>query len=223
MSDLKSNFLSTLQERGFIKQMTHTAELDSYCASGTPVCYYGCDATADSLHVGSLVGIMTLRHFQQSGGKPIVLIGGGTTKVGDPTDKEKSRPILTEAEIEKNAAGIRKAFAPFLTFGDGPTDAVMVNNDDWLSGIGYIQFLRDVGKLFTRNTMAKQETVDRNLPKEAQYTSLDFNYTLLHENHFMEPFRTNGIHLQFGWPEPWGTTLADQGLTTTDDAGHVRV
>ena len=129
MSDFTSDFMRTLDARGFIKQVTHTKELDAYCSSGTPVCYYGCDATAESLHVGSLVGIMTLRHFQKNGGKPIVLIGGGTTKVGDPTDKEKTRPILTEEEIARNAAGIRKAFEPFLTFGDGPTDAIMVNND----------------------------------------------------------------------------------------------
>ncbi|MEL6258248.1 MAG: tyrosine--tRNA ligase, partial [Pseudomonadota bacterium] len=146
MTEYKSDFLQTLQTRGFIKQTTHDAELDEYCASGTPVCYYGCDATANSLHVGSLVGIMTLRHFQKAGGKPIVLIGGGTTKVGDPTDKEQSRPILTEAEIAANAKGIRKAFEPFLTFGDGPTDAIMVNNDDWLSALGYINFLREYGK-----------------------------------------------------------------------------
>lgn len=220
MSDHKSNFLSTLQERGFIKQMTHTAELDSYCASGTPVCYYGCDATADSLHVGHLVGIMTVRHFQQSGGKPIVLIGGGTTKVGDPTDKEKSRPILTEAEIEKNAAGIRKAFAPFLTFGDGPTDAVMVNNDDWLSGIGYIQFLRDVGKLFTINTMVKQETVARRLRNEEPYTFLEFNYTLLQAYDFLELFRQNGCQLQVGGSDQWGNIVAGVDLIHKAEGGQ---
>ncbi|MEO1321639.1 MAG: tyrosine--tRNA ligase [Pseudomonadota bacterium] len=220
MSDYKSEFLSTLQSRGFIKQMTHDAELDSYCASEVPVCYYGCDATAESLHVGSLVGIMTLRHFQQSGGKPIVLIGGGTTKIGDPTDKEKSRPILNEAEIERNAAGIRKAFDPFLKFGDGPTDAIMVNNDDWLSGIGYIQFLRDIGKLFTINTMVKQETVARRLRNEEPYTFLEFNYTLLQAYDFLELFRQKGCQFQVGGSDQWGNIVAGVDLIHKADGGQ---
>ncbi|MEL6324861.1 MAG: tyrosine--tRNA ligase, partial [Pseudomonadota bacterium] len=196
MSDYTSNFLRTLDARGFLKQVTHRDELDTYCTTGSPVCYYGCDATAESLHVGSLVGIMTLRHFQKCGGKPIVLIGGGTTKVGDPTDKEKSRPILTEQEIEKNAAGIRQAFEPFLTFGDGPTDAIMVNNDDWLSALGYIDFLRDYGRYFTINTMVKQETVARRLTNEQPYTFLEFNYLLLQSYDFLELFRRFGCQLQ---------------------------
>ncbi|MEM7638277.1 MAG: tyrosine--tRNA ligase [Pseudomonadota bacterium] len=220
MSDFKSDFLHTLDQRGFIKQATHTAELDAYCSTGVPACYYGCDATADSLHVGSLVGIMTLRHFQKAGGKPIVLIGGGTTKVGDPTDKEKSRPILTEAEIEKNAAGIRKAFEPFLTFGDGPTDAVMVNNDDWLSAIGYIQFLRDIGKLFTINTMVKQETVARRLKNEEPYTFLEFNYTLLQAYDFLELNRRMGCQLQIGGSDQWGNIVAGVDLIHKADGGQ---
>lgn len=220
MSDYKSEFLSTLQNRGFIKQVTHDAELDSYCDTGVPVCYYGCDATADSLHVGSLVGIMTLRHFQKAGGKPIVLIGGGTTKIGDPTDKEKSRPILTEAEIEQNAVGIRKAFAPFLTFGDGPTDAIMVNNDDWLSGIGYIQFLRDIGKLFTINTMVKQETVARRLRNEEPYTFLEFNYTLLQAYDFLELFRQKQCQMQVGGSDQWGNIVAGVDLIHKADGGQ---
>ncbi|MEM9178144.1 MAG: tyrosine--tRNA ligase [Pseudomonadota bacterium] len=220
MSDFKSDFLRTLDQRGFIKQATHTAELDAYCSTGVPACYYGCDATADSLHVGSLVGIMTLRHFQKAGGKPIVLIGGGTTKVGDPTDKEKSRPILTEAEIEKNAAGIRKAFEPFLTFGDGPTDAVMVNNDDWLSAIGYIQFLRDIGKLFTINTMVKQETVARRLKNEEPYTFLEFNYTLLQAYDFLELNRRMGCQLQIGGSDQWGNIVAGVDLIHKADGGQ---
>ena len=122
---------------------------------------------------------MMLRRLQQAGGKPIVLIGGGTSKIGDPTDKEKSRPILTEAQIAKNAEGVKKAYSNYLTFGDGPTDAIMVNNDDWLSKIGYIEFLRDIGKYFTINTMVKQETVARRLTNEQPYTFLEFNYLLL--------------------------------------------
>lgn len=219
MSDYKSDFLRTLDLRGYLKQVTHTTELDRYCKSGVPVCYYGCDATADSLHVGSLVGIMTLRHFQQSGGKPIVLIGGGTTKVGDPTDKENSRPILTEEEINTNAAGIRKAFEPFLTFGDGPTDAMMVNNDDWLAGIGYINFLRDIGKFFTINTMVKQDTVARRLKNEQPYTFLEFNYTLLQAYDFLELFRTQNCQLQVGGSDQWGNIVAGVDLVHKADGG----
>jgi len=219
MSDYTSDFLRTLDARGYLKQVTHTQELDAYCKTGVPVCYYGCDATATSLHVGSLVGIMTLRHFQQAGGKPIVLIGGGTTKIGDPTDKEKSRPILTEAEIEKNAAGIRKAFEPFLTFGDGPTDAVMVNNDDWLSGIGYINFLRDIGKYFTINTMVKQDTVARRLKNEQPYTFLEFNYTLLQAYDFLELSRTKNCYLQVGGSDQWGNIVAGVDLVHKADGG----
>ena len=219
MSDYKSEFLRTLDERGFLKQVTHTNELDAYCGAGRPVCYYGCDATATSLHVGSLVGIMTLRHFQKAGGKPIVLIGGGTTKVGDPTDKEKSRPILTEEEIARNAVGIRKAFEPFLTFGDGPTDAIMVNNDDWLSKLGYIDVLRDVGRYFTINTMVKQDTVARRLASEQPYTFLEFNYLLLQSYDFMELFRRHGCRLQIGGSDQWGNIVGGIDLIHKSDGG----
>ncbi|MEM9667337.1 MAG: tyrosine--tRNA ligase [Pseudomonadota bacterium] len=219
MSDYTSDFMRTLDARGFLKQVTHTEELDTYCESGVPVCYYGCDATATSLHVGSLVGIMTLRHFQKSGGKPVVLIGGGTTKVGDPTDKEKSRPILTEDEIARNAEGIRKAFEPFLTFGDGPTDAIMVNNDDWLSQLGYIDVLRDVGKYFTINTMVKQETVARRLEAEQPYTFLEFNYLLLQSYDYLELFRRHGCRLQIGGSDQWGNILGGVDLIHKSDGG----
>lgn len=212
MSDYKSRFLSTLNKRGYIKQVTHTDELDSYCASDVPVAYVGYDVTADSLHVGSLVGIMCLRHFQQAGGKPIVLIGGGTTKVGDPTDKEKSRPILTEDQIAANAEGIKKAFEPFLTFGNGPTDAVMVNNADWLDKIGYIEFLRDIGKYFTINTMVKQDTVARRLNAEQPYTFLEFNYLLLQSYDFLELSRRHACGLQMGGSDQWGNILGGADL-----------
>ncbi|HAQ75044.1 MAG TPA: tyrosine--tRNA ligase, partial [Hyphomonas sp.] len=170
MSEYKSEFLKTLSERGYLKQVTHPAEVDAYCAKGIPTGYIGFDATADSLHVGSLLQIMMLRHLQKSGGKPIVLMGGGTTKVGDPTDKEKSRPLLTDEQIAANMEGIKKAFQPFLTFGDGPTDAIMVNNDDWLGKLGYLEMLREVGVHFTINTMVKQDTIARSLAAEQPYT-----------------------------------------------------
>ena len=213
MTEYKSEFLKTLDSRGFIKQVTHPAELDAYCASGPPAAYIGFDATADSLHVGSLLQIMMLRHFQRSGGKPVVLMGGGTTKVGDPTDKDKSRPLLTDEQIAANIAGIKKAFEPFLTFGDGPTDAIMVNNDDWLSKIGYVEFLRDYGVHFTINTMIKQETVERRLRNEQPYTFLEFNYMLLQAYDFLELYRRYGVRLQLGGSDQWGNIINGVELT----------
>ena len=212
MSEFKSDFLSTLQSRGYIKQTTHEAELDAYCSKNVPTAYTGYDATADSLHVGHLVSIMMLRRLQQAGGKPIVLIGGGTTKIGDPTDKEKSRPILTEEQINQNAEGIKSAFEKFLTFGDGPTDAVMLNNADWLDGLGYIEFLRDVGKLFTINTMVKQDTVARRLKNEQPYTFLEFNYTLLQAYDFLELSRRANCGMQLGGSDQWGNIVAGADL-----------
>lgn len=152
MSDFQSTYLRTLSERGFIHQMTDAEALDKALAksqgSDKPVtAYIGFDCTAPSLHIGSMVQIMLLRHFQQAGHKPIVLMGGGTTKVGDPSGKEESRKMLSDADIDANMASIRTVFERFLTFGDGPSDAIMVNNDDWLQGLGYIDFLRDVGPL----------------------------------------------------------------------------
>lgn len=213
MSDYKSEFLTRLQARGFIKQVTHAAELDAYCATGMPIGYIGFDATASSLHVGSLVQIMMLRHLQKSGGKPVVLMGGGTTKVGDPTDKEKTRPILSDAEIAANMASIKRAFTPFLTFGDGPTDAIMINNDTWLSKIGYVEFLRDYGRHFTINTMIKQETVDRRLRNEQPYTFLEFNYMLLQAYDFLELNRRHDVRLQLGGSDQWGNIINGIELT----------
>ena len=221
MAEYKSEFLRTLHARGYIRQQTHEAELDAYCGSGVPTAYIGFDATADSLHVGSLVGIMMLRRLQQAGGKPIVLIGGGTTKVGDPTDKEKSRPLLTEAEIDRNAEGIRQAFEPFLSFGSGPTDAVMVNNADWLDELGYIEFLRDIGKYFTINTMVKQDTVARRLANEQPYTFLEFNYTLLQAYDFLELARRHACHIQMGGSDQWGNIVAGVDLNHKADGREV--
>ncbi len=219
MSDYKSEFLKRLQARGFIKQVTHPVELDAYCMAGVPVAYIGFDATADSLHVGSLLQIMMLRHLQKAGGKPIVLMGGGTTKIGDPTDKEKSRPLLTNEQINANIASIKQAFEPFLTFGDGPTDAVMVNNDDWLSKLGYIELLREVGVHFTINTMVKQDTVARRLEAETPYTFLEFNYLLLQSYDFLELFRTRNCRMQIGGSDQWGNIVGGIDLIHKADAG----
>ena len=212
MSEYKSEFLRELSWRGFIKQMTHEAELDAYCASGTPVAYIGFDATADSLHVGHLMSIMMLRIFQRHGGRPITLMGGGTTKIGDPTDKEKSRPLLTNDQINANIAGIKTAFEHYLTYGD-PKGAIMANNADWLDKLGYIEVLRDIGVHFTINTMVKQDTVARRLASEQPYTFLEFNYLLLQSYDFLELFRRHGCRLQLGGSDQWGNILGGADLT----------
>ena len=212
MNTYKSDFLRDLKQRGFIKQTTHDEPLDSYCRSDTPSAYIGFDATANSLHVGSLTGIMMLRKLQQAGGKPIVLVGGGTTKVGDPTDREKSRPILTEEEINSNINGIRQAFAPFLKFGDGKSDAITVNNDEWLKDIGYVNFLRDIGRHFTINTMVRQDTVARRLKAEQPYTFLEFNYVMLQSYDFLELYRRHGCRLQMGGSDQWGNIVSGTEL-----------
>ncbi len=213
MTQYNSSFLREMHARGIIKQLTHPAEMDAYCAHGIPVAYIGFDPTGDSLHVGHLMSIMTLRRFQQAGGKPVVVIGGGTAKVGDPTDKEKSRPILTDAQIAHNMTGIKRAFAPYLTFGNGPTDAIMVNNDDWLSQLGYVEFLRDYGVHFTINKMVAQDTVARRLAAEQPYTFLEFNYMLLQAYDFLELYRRHGVRLQMGGSDQWGNIVNGVELT----------
>lgn len=219
MSQYKSEFLRELSWRGFIKQMTHEAELDAYCASGTPVAYVGYDATADSLHVGHLMTIMMLRILQRHGGKPVALMGGGTTKVGDPTDKEKSRPLLTNDQINANIAGVKKAFQPYIKFGDGASDAIMVNNADWLDKLGYIEVLRDIGVHFTINTMIKQETVARRLESEQPYTFLEFNYLLMQSYDFLELFKRHGCRMQFGGSDQWGNILGGVDLVHKVEGG----
>ncbi len=209
----QSQFLQQMDSRGHIYQVTDDQGLDTYAAGGQRVAYIGFDATAPSLHVGHMVSIMALRRFQQAGGKPIVLIGGGTTKIGDPTDKEKSRPILTEAEIASNANGIKAAFQPFLKFGDGPSDAIMVDNAEWLDTIKYIEFLRDYGKHFTINKMIAQETVRRRLDNEEPYTFLEFNYMLLQAYDFLELSRRFDCKLQMGGSDQWGNIVNGIELT----------
>lgn len=208
----KSAFLREMIGRGHVYQITDEKGLDEY-ATGAPCGYIGFDATAKSLHVGSLVQIMNLRRLQQAGGKPIVLMGGGTTKIGDPTDKEKSRPILTTEEIASNMAGIRKNFEPFLTFGSGPTDAIMVDNAEWLDQIKWIEFLRDYGKHFTINKMIAQETVRRRLDNEEPYTFLEFNYMLLQSYDFLELARKYDCRIQMGGSDQWGNIVNGIDLT----------
>ncbi len=213
----KSDFLKTLQERGYIHQITHPVELDEAAGSGIVTGYIGFDATAPSLHVGSLIQIMMLRRLQQAGHKPIVLMGGGTTRVGDPTGKDASRPQLTDETIQANIDGIQKVFAKFLKFGDGPTDAVMVNNDDWLSKFGYIQFLRDFGTHFTINRMLSFDSVKLRLEREQPMTFLEFNYMLMQSVDFLELNRAMGVNLQMGGSDQWGNITSGVDLVRRVD------
>ena len=213
----KSDFLKTLQERGYIHQITHPVELDEAAGSGIVTGYIGFDATAPSLHVGSLIQIMMLRRLQQAGHKPIVLMGGGTTRVGDPTGKDTSRPQLTDETIQANIDGIQKVFAKFLKFGDGPTDAVMVNNDDWLSKFGYIQFLRDFGTHFTINRMLSFDSVKLRLEREQPMTFLEFNYMLMQSVDFLELNRAMGVNLQMGGSDQWGNITSGVDLVRRVD------
>ena len=219
MSDptFKSDFLRTLQSRGYIHQITHPAELDEAAATGVVTAYIGFDATAPSLHVGSLIQIMMLRRLQQAGHKPVVLMGGGTTKVGDPTGKDASRPQLTDDAIQANIDGIQQVFAKFLTFGDGPTDAVMVNNDEWLSQFGYIQFLRDFGTHFTINRMLAFDSVKLRLEREQPMTFLEFNYMLMQSVDFLELNRARGCTLQMGGSDQWGNIVSGVDLVRRVD------
>jgi tyrosyl-tRNA synthetase len=203
----RSDLVRVLLERGHIYQATDLEGLDAAALTGPISAYIGFDATAPSLHVGSLVQIMTLRRLQQTGHRPIVLMGGGTTKVGDPSDKTSQRPMLTDADIAANLAGIRRAFAPFLTFGEGPTDAMMLNNAEWLETLGYIEFLREYGVHFTINKMLTLEFVRTRIENEQPLTFLEFNYMLMQAADFLELHRRVGCTLQFGGSEQWGNIV----------------
>jgi len=213
----KSDFLKTLQARGYIHQVTHPEELDAAAKAGVISAYIGFDATAPSLHVGSLIQIMMLRRLQQAGHRPVVLMGGGTTKVGDPTGKDASRPQLTDETIKANTASIKTVFAKFLTFGDGPTDAIMVDNDDWLSGYGYIQFLREFGTQFTVNRMLAFDSVKLRLEREQPMTFLEFNYMLMQSVDFLELNRRLNVTLQMGGSDQWGNIVSGVDLVRRVD------
>ena len=215
----RSDLVRLLIERGHVYQATDLEGLDAAALQGPLSAYIGFDATAPSLHVGSLVQIMTLRRLQKTGHRPIVLMGGGTTKVGDPSDKAAQRPMLTDAAIAENLAGIRKAFAPFLDFGEGPTDAIMVNNADWLEKLGYIEFLRDYGVHFTINRMLTLEFVRNRIDNELPLTFLEFNYMLMQAADFLELKRRHGCTLQFGGSEQWGNIVNGIDLIRRVDGG----
>ncbi|MBV8736915.1 MAG: tyrosine--tRNA ligase [Alphaproteobacteria bacterium] len=207
MSILRSPFLIAATERGFIHQCTDLAVLDARLTEGRVTAYVGYDCTADSLHVGSLVSIMLLRLWQRYGNKPIVLMGGGTTRIGDPSFRDTARPLLDDAEIARNMAGIRKVFTKFIAFGNDPTDAVMVNNADWLDELRYIPLLREVGRHFSVNRMLTQDSIRLRLEREQPLSFLEFNYPILQAYDFVELGRRFGCEVQIGGSDQWGNIV----------------
>ncbi|MEA3003741.1 MAG: tyrosyl-tRNA synthetase [Sphingomonadales bacterium] len=218
MSGFRSDLLRVLDERGYIHQVTDAEGLDALALEQVVPGYIGFDATASSLHVGSLVQIMMLRRLQQAGHKPIVVMGGGTTKIGDPSGKDESRKLLTPEEIQANIASIRRIFEHFLVFGDGPADAVMVDNADWLDALDYIPFLRDVGPHFTINRMLTFDSVRLRLEREQPLTFLEFNYMILQAYDFLELSRRVGCRLQLGGSDQWGNIVNGIELTRRIDS-----
>ena len=204
----KSDFLNVMEERGFIYQISDPEGLDEKLCEGVQSAYIGFDATAKSLHVGNLINIMILKWFQNCGHKPITLMGGGTSKIGDPSFKDEQRKLMTEEMIEENMEHIRKTcFRQFLNYGDGPTDAVMVNNDDWLSGLSYLGFLRDYGRYFTVNRMLSFDSVKQRLERESPLSLLEFNYMVMQGYDFVELHKRYGTIIQMGGSDQWGNII----------------
>ncbi|MBO9519487.1 MAG: tyrosine--tRNA ligase [Porphyrobacter sp.] len=221
MSQYKSDLLRLLDERGYIHQMTDAEALDALAAKQVVPGYIGFDATAPSLHIGSLVQIMMLRRLQQTGHKPVVLMGGGTTRIGDPTGRDESRKMLTDQTIEDNITSIRTVFAKLLKFGDGPTDAIMVNNHDWLGQLGYIQLLQEVGTHFTVNRMLSFDSVRLRLEREQPMTFLEFNYMILQGYDFRHLCKDQSVRLQMGGSDQWGNIVNGVELTRRMDGVEV--
>lgn len=221
MPSYTSSLLRLLDERGYIHQATDAAALDALAGKQVVTAYIGFDATAPSLHVGSLVQIMMLRRLQQAGHRPLVLMGGGTTKVGDPSGKDESRKLLTEDDINANIAGIRKVFERFLTFGDGPSDAILLNNAEWLDQLNYVALLRDVGRHFTINRMLTFDSVKMRLDREQPLTFLEFNYMILQAYDFLELARRSDCRLQMGGSDQWGNIVNGIELNRRMDGTEV--
>lgn len=209
----KSDFMRVMFERGFVADCTDYQALDEALVKGVVPAYIGYDATAASLHVGHLMNIMVLRWLQKTGGKPITLMGGGTTKVGDPSFRAEERPLLTPAKIDENIAGLGKVFAKYLNYGDGPTDAIMLNNAEWLDGLNYLDFLRDIGRHFSVNRMLSFESVKSRLDREQSLSFLEFNYMILQAYDFLEIHRRYGCLLQMGGSDQWGNIINGIDLT----------
>jgi tyrosyl-tRNA synthetase len=218
---LRSDFLRVLTERGFVHQCTDLEGLDALAAKGRIVAYDGFDCTAPSLHIGNLVGIMMLHWLQQTGHKPIALMGGGTTRIGDPSGKDDARKLLSEADIAGNMAGIKRVFANFLTFGDRPGDALMVNNADWLDQLEYIAFLRDYGRHFSVNRMLSFDSVKLRLEREQPLTFLEFNYMVLQAYDFVELKRRHDCVLQVGGSDQWGNIVNGVELARRLELGEL--
>jgi tyrosyl-tRNA synthetase len=212
MSGFKSDFMRIVHERGMVHQCSDAARLDELLSSGTRTAYIGFDCTADSLHVGSLMQIMMLRWWQKTGHKPVVLMGGGTTKIGDPSGRDETRQLLTDEAIAANMAGIRKVFDKYVTFGDGPRDALMVNNADWLDKLLYIPLLRDVGRHFSVNRMLTMDSVKLRLERDQPLTFLEFNYMVLQSYDFVELKKRHDCILQMGGSDQWGNIVMGADL-----------
>ena len=209
----KSEFLRVMTERGFLADCTDYQALDEAFVKGVVPAYIGYDATAASLHVGHLMNIMVLRWLQKCGGKPITLMGGGTTKVGDPSFRAEERPLLTPEKIDQNIAGLQKVFSRYLSYGEGPSDAVMLNNAEWLDGLNYLDFLRDIGRHFSVNRMLSFESVKSRLDREQSLSFLEFNYMILQAYDFLEIHRRYGCLLQMGGSDQWGNIINGIDLT----------
>lgn len=221
MPTYKSDFLNTLQERGFIEQHSDIEALDEKLQSGVQSAYIGYDATAPSLHVGNLLTIMMLYWWQQSGHKPITLMGGATSKIGDPSGKDETRKLNTQENIDKNISTIRTVFSKYLKYGDGETDAIMVNNDDWMRDVNYIEFLRDYGRHFSINRMLGFESVKMRLEREQTLSFLEFNYMIFQGFDFLHLNREYGTILQMGGNDQWGNLLNGVELTRRVEQNQV--
>jgi len=209
----KSDFMHIMMTRGYLADCTDYQGLDEALAKGIVPAYIGYDATAASLHVGHLLNIMMLRWLQKSGGKPITLMGGGTTKVGDPSFRAEERPLLTPAQIDANIAGMNRVFSRYLSYGMGPTDALMLNNAEWLDTLNYLDFLRDIGRHFSVNRMLSFESVKSRLDREQSLSFLEFNYMILQAYDFLELYRRHGCLLQMGGSDQWGNIINGIDLT----------
>lgn len=208
MTKYKSDFLNILEERGFIHQCSDFGTLDAKLMEGTQSAYIGFDATAESLHIGNLTGIMMLKWFQECGHKPITLMGGGTSKIGDPSFKDEQRKLLTDEIIQNNIDKIQSTcFKQYLTYGEGETDAQMVNNNDWLDGLGYLAFLRDYGRHFTVNRMLSFDSVKTRLERESPLSLLEFNYMVMQGYDFVELNKRHDVILQMGGSDQWGNMI----------------
>jgi len=212
MSKFKSDFMRIVHERGMVHQCSDAARLDELLSSGVRTAYIGFDCTADSLHIGHLLQIMLLRWWQKTGHRPIALMGGGTTKVGDPSGRDESRQLLSVAQIEANMAKIKTSFANYLAFGSGPTDAIMANNAEWLDGLLYIPLLREVGRHFSVNRMLTMDSVKLRLERDQPLTFLEFNYMILQSYDFVELYRRHNCILQMGGSDQWGNIVMGADL-----------